>query len=109
MNELYSKSHFLLVPSSSENHPGVINEAQLSGLVVIATDVGGISEMVTDSFSGFLAKNSPSDFQNAIRRALSSNSLELILLNALAAAELRTNEEIILNKHDKVIASLLNA
>ena len=43
------QSHALLLFSNYENAPCVISEAHCVGLPVIATKVGGISEMVDDS------------------------------------------------------------
>ena len=45
--EVYKKSDVLIFPSICiENHPIVIDEAHQFGLRVIASDTGGVSEMV---------------------------------------------------------------
>jgi glycosyltransferase involved in cell wall biosynthesis len=108
MQKLYSKSHFLFVPSASENHPGVINEAQLSGVVVIATNVGGISEMIVDSESGFLSENSSLGFQSSIERAFNAKSLTSIAAKARDIAMLRTSSEHIVELHNEIMGILLN-
>lgn len=106
MQKLYSESQFLFVPSASENHPGVVNEAQLSGTIVIASDVGGISEMVIDSESGFLSNYSVLEFQKTIERALSSPLLDSIAMQARESAERRTNPKNILPLHTQIINEL---
>ena len=49
INEIFRKSHCLLMASSSENAPCVIAEALCTSLPVISSNVGGISNMVNDS------------------------------------------------------------
>lgn len=51
--DLYHSADYLILFSNFENIPVVINEAQACGLPVIATDVGGIPEVVNPK-NGFL-------------------------------------------------------
>lgn len=83
----------LFVPSRSDNFPSVITEAQLSGVLVVATNVGGIPEMVSDENTGFLAEPNPSSLAVAIRRALWSkkNWVEIKRSAKVAAAERADN------------------
>ncbi len=48
---------FLLVPSIVDNSPNVIHEAKMLGLPVIATRVGGITEMLSEPFDQVLDEN----------------------------------------------------
>lgn len=60
LNELYVCADFVIVPSietesgDTEGMPTVITEAFASGNPVIATDVGGISDVVEDRENGYL-------------------------------------------------------
>ena len=54
MIDVYRDSFCLVHPTYIDNSPNSVCEAQLSGLPVIATDVGGVSEVVVDGKSGFL-------------------------------------------------------
>ncbi|HHZ81500.1 MAG TPA: glycosyltransferase [Flavobacteriales bacterium] len=56
MEEVWSKNHALVSTSFNEGLPMVIQEAMMRGRVVIATDVGGATEIVTDGETGFIAK-----------------------------------------------------
>lgn len=47
-------AHIFLIPSVAEVLPVTLMEAQAVGLPVVATDVGGIDEIVSDGKSGFL-------------------------------------------------------
>jgi glycosyltransferase involved in cell wall biosynthesis len=49
INDIFRKSHCLVMASSSENAPCVIAEALCTGLAVVTSNVGGISDMVNDS------------------------------------------------------------
>lgn len=49
INEIFRKSHCLVMASSSENAPCVIAEALCTGLPVISSNVGGIANMIDDS------------------------------------------------------------
>ncbi len=52
---VFSEIDVLVVPSTwQENTPFVIQEAFACGIPVIASDIGGIPEMVTDNVSGLL-------------------------------------------------------
>jgi glycosyltransferase involved in cell wall biosynthesis len=52
---IYQKIDVLVVPSVwPENSPVTISEAMASGIPVIASDIGGISELVEDGVTGFL-------------------------------------------------------
>ena len=53
INELFENSHCLVMASSSENAPCVISESLCSGLPVISSNAGGISEMI-DYHNGLL-------------------------------------------------------
>jgi glycosyltransferase involved in cell wall biosynthesis len=50
----YAAADIFVLPSLSEGRPTVINEAMASECAVIASDVSGIPEQVTDGRNGFL-------------------------------------------------------
>lgn len=52
--QLMSDAAFLVLPSYREGTPRVITEARAAKLPVVATDIAGIPEMVTDGESGYL-------------------------------------------------------
>ncbi|ASV69834.1 glycosyltransferase family 4 protein [Cytobacillus kochii] len=51
---LLQQADLFILPTLSENQPLSIIEAQLSGLAIIASDVGGIPEMIEDGVTGFI-------------------------------------------------------
>lgn len=54
MPQLFEDSDILVVPSLYENCPLTILEAMSSGKIVIASNVGGIPEIIADGYNGFL-------------------------------------------------------
>src|SRR5262249_32106242 len=52
----FSKIDVLVVPSTADGRPGVIMEANASGIPVIANPVGGIPELIQDGVNGYLCK-----------------------------------------------------
>jgi glycosyltransferase involved in cell wall biosynthesis len=55
-SDIWKLNHILLLPSSGEGMPISIVEAMISGRPVIATDVGGICELVLEGNTGFIAE-----------------------------------------------------
>ena len=69
MVALYASCDMLILPSYDEGLPYVIIEALASGLAVVASDVGGISDAVRDGVNGILIKPGAADqLADAIRR-----------------------------------------
>lgn len=54
MAELYAASDVLIYPTQADNLPLVVLEAMSSGLPVIASNIGGISEIIEDHVDGYL-------------------------------------------------------
>ena len=54
VEKIWSSNHVLLMPSRHEGMPLAVVEAMLCGRPVLATDVGGNSEIVVDGVTGFL-------------------------------------------------------
>lgn len=99
-------SDLLVVPSLSENFPGVISEAQLLGCRVAASNVGGIPEMIEDNVTGFLFEPNPHDCMLAILRAI--NSSPMIIQVAQERAIARHNKSKIFQQYENVIKVLTN-
>ena len=61
----------LVLPSATEGQPAVAIEAGLTGIPVVASDVGGLSEIVLDGRSGVLVRpDDPAGLAEGIRQAL---------------------------------------
>lgn len=73
--EALAAADVVVVPSSTEGMPGVLIEAGLSGIAAVATDVGGVAQVVRDGDTGVLVP--PDDvpaLTAALRRALADRA-----------------------------------
>lgn len=80
---LFGAADVVVLPSYGEGLPNVVCEAMLAQQAVVATNVGGIPEIVDDERTGLLVK--PADPQNlatALRRVLEDDALRERLARA---------------------------
>ena len=86
---LYSLADIFILPSMSENFPISILEAMSSNNVVIATNVGGIPEIIQNNYNGLLIqKNCPTMIAEKINQLLEDHEFRLkIGLNARNTVE----------------------
>lgn len=104
--ELMQQSHVLLLFSNFENLPCVIVEAMASGMHVISTAVGGISEHITNQV-GFLV---PPQDENALFVALNRMRTNYPLCEATtlrAIAEHKFSMQSVANQFDHVYQTAL--
>jgi glycosyltransferase involved in cell wall biosynthesis len=67
--EIWARSHVLVMPSRFEGLPLAMVEAMLCGRPVVATDVAGHAEIIQDGVTGFLAESpTPSSLSLALER-----------------------------------------
>jgi glycosyltransferase involved in cell wall biosynthesis len=70
VERIWKESHALVLPSRSEGLPLALVEAMLYGRPSIVTDVGGMSEIVSDNVTGFIAAAPTAEaFDEALERA----------------------------------------
>jgi len=76
-------SSLLVIPSRIESIPQVIKEAFYLKIPIIATNVGGIPELITDNKTGILIPpNDPKSLENAINKLLVDNQTSKRLSDA---------------------------
>ena len=89
VEKVWRDYHRLVMPSRSEAMPLAAVEAMFSGRPVVATNVGGISEMIKDGITGFLAEAAvPQSFGRALERMWEQRD-RLQEMGKLAAASIR--------------------
>jgi glycosyltransferase involved in cell wall biosynthesis len=78
--QLMKNAELLVAPSFIENAPYTILESMACGLPVIASNVGGISEIVENGYNGILVEpNSSTAIANSIIKLLEDNSLQRLM------------------------------
>lgn len=92
----YHKAHVFICPSSIENSPNSLGEAQLLGVPVIASYVGGVPDMVSDGNTGLLYQFEEIEMLViSIRRIFKGTSSILHLSeNEIEEANIRHNKKI---------------
>lgn len=94
--EIFSRAAVAVLPSNIEGLPGVLLEAMCCGVPVVAYNVGGISEVVQNSKTGWLVdKGNEEAFVNAIEDVLEGHHTQSVVRNAKALVEQRYNNEIL--------------
>jgi glycosyltransferase involved in cell wall biosynthesis len=80
--QLYNTAECLLLPSRREGFPAVVGEAMSCGTPVLASNVGGVSELVAEGETGWLI---PPGDDAALKRALA-----LLLADPETTASMRS-------------------
>ncbi|OHT44642.1 glycosyltransferase family 4 protein [Flavobacterium tructae] len=107
----YQRAHLFICPSSIENSPNSLGEAQLLGTPVIASYVGGIIDMVEDGKTGLLYRFEEVEMlaQN-IRRIFENDEFAILLSkNAQIASSLRHDRIINVNNTLAIYNQIVNA
>jgi glycosyltransferase involved in cell wall biosynthesis len=86
INNFYNDVDLIIMTSSLEGLPMVILEAFSLGIPVISTPVGGIPEIVTDGYNGFLIEGNPISFaEKIVYLRKNSSVLDELSKNALSS------------------------
>ena len=104
-------SSILVIPSRMESIPQVIKEAFYLKIPIIATNVGGIPELITNNETGILIPpNNPEILQNSINELLADNETSKKLAdNGYEFVIKNLTWEILLPKYVKFYEDLVNS
>lgn len=106
MRDQYLNSHLFVCPSSIENSPNSLGEAQLLGVPCIGSYVGGIPDMIEDKITGFLYRFEEYEMLANLICYLFSDDKKCIQIsqNAKTIARMRHNRDI----NTKTLISIYN-
>lgn len=85
--QVHEKCRIFVLPSQQETMPVVVGEAMALGKVVVASNVGAVSEMVTDTVSGFLFERNNIERLCSLLRELNNNTELIETISAKAMKE----------------------
>jgi len=99
MIKSYEDSFCLVHPTYIDNSPNSVCEAQLSGLPVIATDVGGVASLIENEETGLLIGRDCKDIEYAVDKLLNDDRLKkYISQKSRQLARERHNPSLILSQ-----------
>lgn len=99
---LYKSADLLVIPSSFDNFPTVAIEAQLCGLPVLGTRVGGIPEILKKGKNGFLCDFDRNSIAEAIL-SISTEELNKVGNQAFADIKNRFNNHRVISEYESVL------
>jgi glycosyltransferase involved in cell wall biosynthesis len=73
--KLFAASDIILSTSENEGMPIALIEAQLASKPVVATNVGGVAEIVINNKTGFVTRKNTEDLAKALEKLFSSKAL----------------------------------
>ena len=73
--KLFAASDIILSTSENEGMPIALIEAQLASKPVVATNVGGVSEVVINNKTGFVTRKNTKDLAKALEKLIKSKAL----------------------------------
>lgn len=110
MAEEYSKANVFICPSSIENSPNSVGEAQIVGVPLVASYVGGMSNMVEDGCTGLLYRFEEVEMlAENIRKIFTDDELAKTLSeNGIQVAEKRHHLNVNLKQTIHIYKSIIN-
>jgi glycosyltransferase involved in cell wall biosynthesis len=97
--ELCREAECLLHPSYIDNSPNSVCEAQVAGLPVVATNVGGVSSLIEDGETGLFTDLEPSHMAAQVLRLHHDPALrQRLAIQAMAVAHERHNPATVLER-----------
>jgi len=73
--DFYAASDIFLLPSASEGFPLTSLEAAATGLPIIATNVGGLGELIEDGINGFFVRRNSEEIRDKIQILVQNENL----------------------------------
>jgi glycosyltransferase involved in cell wall biosynthesis len=97
MKDQYLKANLFICPSSIENSPNSLGEAQILGVPVIASYVGGVPDFIKEGVSGFMYR-----FEEVEMLALAVD--KIFSMNEYEIVRLSKNEKLVaLKRHNRKV------
>lgn len=114
--QLLAASDISILPSSREGFPNTVLESMASGLPTIASDVGGVREIIEHGINGFVLEvdTTPTgvmpkgvEFVRLVRRLASDTTLRRRVGNAARQTALRFSLDVMVKKTESLYLKLI--
>ena len=105
----FQSATFAVLPTLEDNCPMVVLEAMAAGVPVLASNVGGVPDLIEDGKTGlFCDPQKPESFRNGVARLLDDRSLnQQLAVNAKAEAQRRFHPLVIARRHLEIYREVL--
>ena len=109
LKEFLQTAAFAVLPTLEDNCPMVVIEAMAAGVPVLASNVGGVPDLIEPETTGlFCDPQNPDTFAVGVNRLLSENGLSARLAAAAKiAARARFHPEVIARRHVDIYREVL--
>ena len=98
--KLFAASDIILSTSENEGVPIALIEAQLASKPVVATNVGGVAEVIINNKTGFVTKKNTEELAKALEKLINSKALRTSQGKAAKAHATKTfSVEKMINAH----------
>lgn len=110
LRSYFKDATLLVLPTREDNCPMVVLEAMAAGVPVIASEVGGIPDLIDDRRTGlFCNPDSAESMRETVRQILTDSSLRRTLAkNARDEAAKRFHPKVIAEKHIEIYREVLS-
>jgi len=109
LKEFFKAASFLVLPTLEDNCPMVVLEAMAAGVPVLASNVGGVPDLIEHEKTGlFCDPQRPESFRAGVARLLGEPGLgRQLVANAKAEAQRRFHPKIIARRHLEIYREVL--
>jgi len=103
-------ARFLALPTREDNCPMVVLEAMAAGVPVLASNIGGLPDLIEHEFNGLLCDpEQPETFQTGVTRFLEDCALATRIADTAKAQALRRfHPQVIAQKHLEIYREVLS-
>ena len=110
LRQEFAMASLLALPTLEDNCPMVVLEAQAAGIPVMASNVGGIPDLIEDEVTGLLTDPArPDSMRHAISRLLSDSNLSAALsFNARFQSIKRFHPNVIAQRHLEIYREVVS-
>ena len=105
ISKWYGAADLFCLPSLNEGHPNVIMEAIASGRPVVASDVGAISEFVTDKVGALFQAGNSKSLGEALENVISKNWSPEQIRNLVVTMTWQDSAQKYLNVFENILTS----